>query len=1287
MMADPAPEAMPGSTGRTPSGRVHQIEDDVVERIIAQTRRLLMPLASLKLTVVLLAMAGFIVFVGTLAQARAGIWEVVDQYFRINFSWDGLFSQKTWNSLVQSAFVQIDLPVFFPRSFFPDQETAWFGGPIPGYYFLFPKGWTIGVMMAINLVAAHGLRFKVQAKGNRLWGGLALIVVGILVTCLVIISGDNKDGMQSKYTEEWWSTLWAMMRVALATLWMVTVYAIYRLKPDQKLERWILVPIAAILLGLLGYIIYAGEEATLSDPSMRILWQLIKGTFAGVVLLGGCIMLFKKRAGIVLLHSGVGLMMFSELLVGTTAIEARMTLFEGDTRNYVFDIREVELAVIDTSDPDEDDVVVVPEKLIKKAADATGDDRVISDKQLPFDVEVVQYMVNSSLVDVDIADQERSNPATAGAGLKLLAVPLDPVPATDGDKNNLTASYLRFTDIDSGELLGTHLVGLLQSLNDAPESVTVDGVTYEVYLRFKRTYKPYTVNLIDVRRDDYIGTTTPMNYSSDIRLVDPSRKTDVKQHIDVKVHIWMNNPLRYAGETFYQSGHYVDPRTGKESTTLQVVTNTGWMIPYVSCMIVAVGMLAQFWLTLLRFLTRRDAAEAAGVLVATLVDDEEDEKSARIPEPSIGAVWLKSFTGQSWPQRMTTLFPFFVVAFCGLYMMGKALPPRYSEKEANIYEAGKAPVVYEGRIKPLDTLARTSLRRISDQQDFLFIPPKKNENDEDFADPWGEDYEPDVDAATRQPAMRWFLDLVADSDGSGMRHRVIKIDSVDVLKKFGLERRKDHLYPWSEFNSADRINTLNAEVEEVRKKKKKNLTPYDRKIVQLSKKLRVLDMLRRAFRRPPVRDDTPEMMRADLLAAVREFEKLSRLEPPLSVPPSTDSIERKWQPYSVEWTKALVQSNSSPKAPVNCLTRIFVAYDENKASDFNEAVADYRAALKADPPSKLNIHKLDREAYFNHVEPFIYSGALYLVAFVLAACAWLGWSRPLNRASFWLIALTLAIHTAALCERMYISGRPPVTNLYSSAIFIGWGGVILGMICEMIFRNGFGSVVASLAGFSTLLIAHLLTTLVDSHKGDSITMMQAVLDSQFWLATHVTMITFGYATTFIAGIMGVLYIFLGVATPLLRGAGNKILGRMIYGILCFSIWFSFVGTVLGGLWADDSWGRFWGWDPKENGALIIVIWNALVLHARWGGMVKERGTAVLVVFGNIVVAWSWFGVNELGVGLHSYGFTEGVLKTLAFFALSQFVVIACGLLPKKIWLSFYDKQDAVIAEMVEEKPA
>ena len=124
---------------------------------------------------------------------------------------------------------------------------------------------------------------------------------------------------------------------------------------------------------------------------------------------------------------------------------------------------------------------------------------------------------------------------------------------------------------------------------------------------------------------------------------------------------------------------------------------------------------------------------------------------------------------------------------------------------------------------------------------------------------------------------------------------------------------------------------------------------------------------------------------------------------------------------------------------------------------------------------------------------------------------------------------------------------------------------------------------------------------------------------------------------------------------------------MIYGTLCFAIFFSFVGTVLGGLWADDSWGRFWGWDPKENGALMIVLWNALVLHARWDGMVTGRGLALLAVVGNIVTAWSLFGVNALGVGLHSYGFDRGVTTWLLAFVASQAAIILIGALPQNWW--------------------
>jgi ABC-type transport system involved in cytochrome c biogenesis permease subunit len=127
---------------------------------------------------------------------------------------------------------------------------------------------------------------------------------------------------------------------------------------------------------------------------------------------------------------------------------------------------------------------------------------------------------------------------------------------------------------------------------------------------------------------------------------------------------------------------------------------------------------------------------------------------------------------------------------------------------------------------------------------------------------------------------------------------------------------------------------------------------------------------------------------------------------------------------------------------------------------------------------------------------------------------------------------------------------------------------------------------------------------------------------------------------------------------------------MVYGIVCFATLFSFVGTVLGGIWADQSWGRFWGWDPKENGALIIVLWNVLILHLRAGEIIRERGLICCAIGGNIVTSWSWFGVNMLGIGLHSYGFTDAAFKWLSLFVLSQICFIITILLPPRLWRSF-----------------
>jgi ABC-type transport system involved in cytochrome c biogenesis permease subunit len=358
-----------------------------------------------------------------------------------------------------------------------------------------------------------------------------------------------------------------------------------------------------------------------------------------------------------------------------------------------------------------------------------------------------------------------------------------------------------------------------------------------------------------------------------------------------------------------------------------------------------------------------------------------------------------------------------------------------------------------------------------------------------------------------------------------------------------------------------------------------------------------------------------------------------------------------------------------------------MAYAKGDTAAFNKDLADYQRLL-ADYEGQLataengpeqagltsaemlSQKRIDFEAFYNHFSPFYYAAVLYVVAFVLGALAWLGWSEPLRRASIWLLWLTLAVHTFALAGRIYISGRPPVTNLYSSAVFIGWGCVLLALVYESIYRLGLGNIVASVIGFLTLLVAHFL-----SLDGDTLIVMQAVLDTQFWLATHVVCITLGYSTTFLAGAFGVLYVLLAHVFPVLDDDQRRELTRMIYGTLCFAIFFSFIGTVLGGLWADDSWGRFWGWDPKENGALIIVLYNALVLHARWGALVKERGLAVLAIGGNIVTTWSWFGVNELGVGLHAYGASErNTAMWLLAFVASQIVLIGLGMAPRRWWL-------------------
>jgi ABC-type transport system involved in cytochrome c biogenesis permease subunit len=546
--------------------------------------------------------------------------------------------------------------------------------------------------------------------------------------------------------------------------------------------------------------------------------------------------------------------------------------------------------------------------------------------------------------------------------------------------------------------------------------------------------------------------------------------------------------------------------------------------------------------------------------------------------------------------------PCVVVGVAALYLLAEAMPPGDPDGKMQIQAFARLPVQQGGRIKPVQTVASNSLMVISDRTEVL------------------------REGGGTDSAGKWMLDMMT---GKADNEAVIRIENDELLTMLGLKERPGSFrYSWNEIKA--KIPEFAQKADEVRKRRRdgKPLDKVDEKLLTL-------------------------------LSHLELYLNLSHLEDPRTVPPARGD---NW--LTLTDAVGAMQADGHRDRATELQATMLVAYGKNQPAEFNKALGEYRQYLEREMPGTLR--RTDFEYAFNHFAPFYQCAILYVAAFLLVCFSWVGYTQVLNRSAFGLLVLTLVVHTAALVGRMYLMERwfVFVTNLYSSAVFIGWGCLVLALILEGIFGNGIGNLVASVAGFVTMVIAHNLGS------GDTLEMMQAVLDTNFWLATHVTCVTTGYTATFVAGLLGIVFILRGVLTPSLDRPTFVKLTQALYGVICFATLFSFTGTVLGGIWADQSWGRFWGWDPKENGALLIVLWNALVLHARWGGLVKQRGMAVLAVFGNIVTLWSWFGVNMLGVGLHSYGFMEFNAILLATFIPLHLGVIGLGVLPVGLWRSF-----------------
>jgi cytochrome c-type biogenesis protein CcsB len=394
-----------------------------------------------------------------------------------------------------------------------------------------------------------------------------------------------------------------------------------------------------------------------------------------------------------------------------------------------------------------------------------------------------------------------------------------------------------------------------------------------------------------------------------------------------------------------------------------------------------------------------------------------------------------------------------------------------------------------------------------------------------------------------------------------------------------------------------------------------------------------------------------------------------------------------------------VLANASKLDSLRYCQKLQQAYDTADIKVFKESVKTlnelsftYIKSLNKSQP------KLSLELLYNRVNPLATAQLFYLLSLLVLAFGSMAFygrksaSKSLSflntiaknydagklASVFFLIGFVL--HALAIMLRIFILERAPVSNLYETFVFVAFVTALLGLILKFITKEKeISTFLGSLSAFALLLIASKFVT-----DGDSMKVLIAVLDSNFWLSTHVIAEMIGYAGVSLAGLIGHVYLIkylirqrrlslneiISTDEPyhdfmisvqshqsIVSEMDLKFLNKIILGMIGFGLCFTFLGTMLGGIWADQSWGRFWGWDPKENGALLIILWTAITLHARLAGYIKDFGVAVFAIIGTMVVMLSWFGVNLLGVGLHSYGFTEGLMVNLLSYFFIEFVFI------------------------------
>jgi cytochrome c-type biogenesis protein CcsB len=590
-----------------------------------------------------------------------------------------------------------------------------------------------------------------------------------------------------------------------------------------------------------------------------------------------------------------------------------------------------------------------------------------------------------------------------------------------------------------------------------------------------------------------------------------------------------------------------------------------------------------------------------------------------------------------------------LIVFCGvLGLYSTEIAASTQKEKISIEQFGKITVLESGRRKPIDTYARNKLMQFSGRQ--------KNNG---------------------VSALDWFARVLFDP-AKAENDQIFLINNPEVADALGIIPRAKRRYTFSELHSASqKLSTLS---DNVSGKDHIEWSTFDKEIIltwrnyqdnlflrsffsffEPDNQLQITDStlsihLGLPYNKPlsylqllykgsklgkPMQEisnkDVDSLTNYDmsvimLTKRMYDIENSVGNPQPHIIPEFADDGGEKW--FSLWGLLNRYHTDAMNAKSINLIITMRESYQSGDQQGFDDAVQQYRELVTTVfSTQKIKISDPRCELIYNKLNPFLYSRILYGLAalFALLTVSSL-WSRAYH-ISLTLCLIGLILHTTGLLMRMLIMSHPPVTNLYETFVFTAWALVLLGMILEWIKFRGLGVITASITGFLFLHIAARY-----ARDGDTMGMLSAVLDSSFWLTSHIVTIALGYAGFVAAGLIGHIYLF-KKAFAKTEDNRMQLMSRAVYGIFAFGFIFTIIGTLLGGMWADQAWGRFWGWDPKENGALLIILWGLIVLHLYHGRLTRGSGLAIGAVIGVVLVMCTWIGVNLLGVGLHSYGFS------------------------------------------------